>query len=134
MNTAATTYADSISFGGTSVPKVWNVAAPAYRSSSGGGRSLFGDAVLLLFLLTQCFDGVFTYVGVVTVGPHIEANPIITTLMTHLGQGTALMVAKSLAALLGIGLHLRQVHGAVALLAAFYILVAVLPWMVILFG
>ena len=38
-----------------------------------------------------------------------------------------------LAIALGIALHLRQVHLAVALLAGFYVLVAVLPWIAILF-
>jgi hypothetical protein len=101
--------------------------------SAGASRSWFGDAVLLTFLLSQCFDGVFTYVGVVTFGPHIEANPLISTLMVHFGDGPALMGAKALAAMLGIGLHLRQIHGAVALLAVFYVVVAIVPWMAILF-
>ena len=124
---AATAYADPATFCGTSVPKVWNFAARPAR------RSFFGDAVLLIFLLAQCLDGVFTYVGVASFGLGIEANPLIATLMAYLGHGVALMVAKSLAALLGIGLHLRQVHVAVALLAGFYFLVAVMPWMAILF-
>jgi hypothetical protein len=53
--------------------------------------------------------------------------------MLHLGHGTALMMAKLVAAVLGIGLHLRGTHGAVALLAAFYVTTAVLPWALILF-
>jgi uncharacterized membrane protein len=99
-----------------------------------GRRSIFGDVVLLVFLLAQCLDGVFTYVGVTTFGNTIEANPLIAALMAHFGHGYALVGAKSVAGLLGIGLHVRQVHGAVALLAAFYLLVAILPWMAILFG
>ena len=122
---AATAYADARTLFGTSVPKVWNAAAR---------RSRFGDTVLVLFLLAQCLDGVFTYVGVVTYGSGIEANPLIAAMMAHFGHGFALMAAKSLAALLGVVLHVRQVHMAVALLAAFYLLVAVLPWMGILFG
>jgi hypothetical protein len=43
------------------------------------------------------------------------------------------MTAKIVAVLLGIGLHLRGTHVAVALLAAFYMAVAVLPWTVMLF-
>ena len=38
-------------FSGTAVPKVWNATVH---------RSLFGDAGLLVFLLAQCLDGVFT--------------------------------------------------------------------------
>jgi hypothetical protein len=121
---AATAYADPGTFCGTSVPKLWNTSER---------RSLFGDVVLLVFLLAQCFDGVFTYVGVLSFGIGIEANPLITTLMGYLGHGLALLTAKSVAALLGIGLHLRQVHAAVALLAVFYVLIAVAPWAAILF-
>ena len=97
-------------------------------------RSLFGDLALVLFLLAQCFDGVFTYVGVLRFGLGIEANPLVAGLMASIGHGAGLLMAKCIAILLGIGLHLRQVHAAVALLAAFYVLVAVLPWIAILFG
>jgi hypothetical protein len=97
-------------------------------------RSLFGDFVLVAFLLTQCLDGVFTYVGVLTYGIGIEGNPVIAGLMGLMGHGVALTMAKGLAATLGICLHLRQVHSAVALLAGFYMTVAILPWMMILFG
>ena len=96
-------------------------------------RSLFGDVVLVVFLLAQCFDGVFTYVGVTTYGIGVEANPLIVALMGQLGHGTALISAKVVAAVLGIGLHLREVHGAVALLSAFYLAAAILPWMILLF-
>ena len=96
-------------------------------------RSIFGDVVLLVFLLAQCLDGVLTYVGVVTYGTAIEANPLIAAMKAHLGHGMALMGAKSVAAFLGICLHLRQVHLVVALLAVFYVAVAVIPWLAILF-
>ena len=46
--------------------------------------SLFGDVIVIVFLLAQCFDGVFTYVGVISFGMGIEANPLIATLMQHL--------------------------------------------------
>ena len=96
-------------------------------------RSRFGDVALLAFLVAQCLDGVFTYVGVTTFGIGIEGNPIITALMTTLGHGTGLLGAKVVAVLLGICLHLRQIHRAVATLAAFYFMVAVAPWTAILF-
>jgi hypothetical protein len=44
------------------------------------------------------------------------------------------MTAKIVAGSLGIGLHLRGTHVAVALLAVFYAGAAVLPWVLILFG
>ena len=96
-------------------------------------RSLFGDVVLVVFLLAQCFDGVFTYVGVRTFGVSIEANPVLVMLMAALGQGPALMAAKVLASALGICLHLREVHGAIALLTLFYLVAAIVPWSIIFF-
>jgi hypothetical protein len=96
--------------------------------------SLFGDVILIVFLLAQCFDGVFTYVGVLSFGVSIEANPLIAAMMSAFGHGVALTAAKLMAAALGICLHLRQVHSAVAILAAFYIIVAIVPWAMILFA
>ena len=96
--------------------------------------SLSGDVIVIVFLLAQCFDGVFTYVGVVSFGMSIEANPLIATVMHTFGHGVGLTGAKLIAAALGICLHLRQVHSAVAVLAGFYIVVAIVPWVVILFA
>jgi len=96
-------------------------------------RDIFGDIALLVFLVAQATDGVLTYVGVSTYGRHIEANPLIGWLMTLIGQGAALATAKGAAVFFGIALHLSAVHRAVALLAALYIAVAVLPWVAILF-
>ena len=121
---SATRCSSLAALSGTRVPKLWN--PPAQRST-------FGDVVLVAFLLAQCFDGVFTYVGVVSFGLAIEGNPIVAALMTAVGEGAGLFSAKVVAMVLGIGLHLRQVHGAVALLTALYVVVAVLPWMAILF-
>lgn len=122
---AATGYADPRSLYGTAVPKTWS---PQPR------RSLFGDVVLVAFLLAQVLDGAFTYMGVVTFGPSAEANPIIVSLMAHLGHGAAVMTAKLIAGCLGITLHLNGTHGAVALLAGFYVAAALVPWAMILFG
>jgi hypothetical protein len=44
------------------------------------------------------------------------------------------MTAKLVSGSLGIGLHLRGTHVAVALLVVFYVAAAVVPWAVILFG
>ena len=40
-------------------------------------RSRFGDFAVLAFLVVQCLDGIFTYLGVTIWGPGIEANPIV---------------------------------------------------------
>ena len=96
-------------------------------------RNLFGDLALVLFLLAQASDGVLTYVGIATYGPAIEANPLIAWLMGAMGQGLALTAAKVTAATFGVALHLIAVHKAVAALAIFYIAVAVVPWISLLF-
>jgi hypothetical protein len=102
-------------------------------STSSGTRDRFGDVALLIFLLAQASDGVLTYIGVSTYGPHMEGNPIIGWLMASIGQGPALATTKVAAGFFGIALHLSAVHKAVALLAFFYLAVAVVPWVAILF-
>lgn len=96
-------------------------------------RSRFGDAALLLFLLAQACDGVLTYVGVTAYGSHMEGNPLISWLMAAMGEGAALTTAKVTAGGFGIALHLFAVHKVVAALTAFYLVVAVVPWVTILF-
>ena len=91
-------------------------------------RSRFGDAVIVLFLLAQAADGVMTYVGVTMLGVHIEANPLLASLMVMFGQGTAVAGAKLVAAGLGISLHLVGVHRILAILTGIYMVSAVLPW------
>jgi Domain of unknown function (DUF5658) len=103
------------------------------RSSGAIHRSLFGDLVLVAFLLAQAFDGVLTYVGVSTYGVRMEGNPLLGWLMATMGQGAALTAAKTTAGAFGIALHLTSVHRVVALLTAFYVAAAVLPWIGILY-
>jgi uncharacterized membrane protein len=93
----------------------------------------FGNLVVIAFLVAQACDGVFTYVGISLYGAHMEANPVLGWLMQTMGQGMALAAAKSVAGAFGIALHLSSVHRVVAALALFYIAVAVVPWMAILF-
>jgi hypothetical protein len=96
-------------------------------------RRLFGDLAVIVFLLAQVSDGVLTYIGVSTYGASIEGNPLITWLMSAMGQGPGLATAKLTAGCFGVALHLSSVHKAVALLACFYIVVAIIPWIGILF-
>jgi uncharacterized membrane protein len=124
MASAAPAYAFPGTTLGSSFPRSWNQPVR---------RSLYGDAVVVLFLLAQCFDGVFTYVGVRSFGIGIEANPLMASIMTAFGHGAGLTGAKAVAAALGIGLHLREIHGAVAILTCFYMAAAILPWIAILF-
>lgn len=96
-------------------------------------RSLFGDLALVVFLLAQASDGVLTYVGVSAYGPAMEGNPLIAWLMAAIGEGPALATAKATAGIFGIALHMSAVHKAVAFLAIFYLVVAICPWIAILF-
>ena len=93
----------------------------------------FGNLVVIAFLVAQACDGVFTYVGVSLYGAHMEANPVLGWMMQTMGRGVALATAKGVAGAFGIALHLSSVHRVVAALALFYIAVAVVPWMGILF-
>ena len=101
--------------------------------AGGTRRDRFGDVALVVFLLAQAFDGVLTYVGVSTYGMRMEGNPFIGWLMSSMGEAAGLATAKIAAGFFGIALHLSAVHRAVAVLAFFYVTVAVLPWVAILF-
>ena len=106
------------------------------RSSTAFGwaqsRNLFGNLTVVGFVLVQCLDGVFTYLGVGIWGPTIEANPLITSAMAAAGVAAAVGGAKAVAISLGILLHLLRVHYLVALLTGIYFTVAILPWTVLL--
>ncbi len=93
-----------------------------------GKHSAFGDAAIVAFLALQAADGVFTYVGVRTLGIGMEANPLLLSLMVALGHAPAVLAAKGVAAVLGMSLHLLGVHKIVALLSAIYLTAAVIPW------
>lgn len=97
------------------------------------GSRLFGDVAVIVFLLAQASDGVLTYVGVSTYGISVEGNPLIAWLMTALGEGPGLATAKVTAGGFGIALHVAGVHKAVALLAGFYYVVAIGPWVALLY-
>ena len=91
-------------------------------------NSRFGDLAIVGFLLMQCLDAVFTYLGIRIWGPSIEANPLISSAMAAGGIVTALGAAKGVAIGFGMLLHLRRVHNIVALLTALYFAAAILPW------
>ncbi len=93
----------------------------------------FGNLVVIAFLVAQACDGVLTYVGVSVYGARIEGNPLLGWLMASIGQGLALAATKAAAGAFGIALHLSAVHRLVAALAAFYLAVAIAPWIAILF-
>ena len=94
---------------------------------------LFGDLAVVVFLLAQVSDGVLTYIGVATYGLAIEGNPLIAWLMEVMGEGPGLATAKVTAGIFGMALHIAGVHKAVATLAGFYVVVAICPWVTILY-
>jgi hypothetical protein len=97
-------------------------------------RSLtFGNCAILLFLIVQALDGMLTYIGLVTFGPAVEGNPLLSWMMATLGAAPALAGAKFAASAFGIVLHLTSVHRTVAVLAVLYISAAILPWVELLF-
>lgn len=89
--------------------------------------------MVVAFLFAQALDGVLTYVGVRQYGLGVEGNPLLGWLMASVGSGVALTATKTAAGAFGIALHLSAVHRLVAVLAAFYLTVAVAPWIAILF-
>ena len=91
-------------------------------------RSRFGDLTVVGFLLMQCLDAVFTYLGVRMWGIAIEANPLISSAMAAGGVVAGLGAAKGIAIAFGMMLHLHRVHTLVALLTVIYFTVAILPW------
>lgn len=89
--------------------------------------------MVVAFLIAQACDGVFTYIGVATYGLHVEGNPLLVRLMAVLGSGAGVAAAKAAAGAFGIALHLGSVHRVVAALAIFYVAVAIVPWVSLLF-
>jgi hypothetical protein len=92
-------------------------------------RCVFGDIVVLAFLLAQCVDGVFTYLGVTIWGLQAEANPLVTSVVLAAGLGPGLAGVKLIAVGLGIALHHCRFHNLVAMLTAVYVAAAIVPWM-----
>jgi len=107
------------------------MAQPGCR---GGHRSIFGEYVLAAFLLVQVCDGLLTYAGVSAYGVHVEGNPLLAWLMVSMGRGPALAMTKAAASGFGIALHLTSVHRVVAALTLFYVALAILPWLGILYA
>ena len=91
-------------------------------------RSLFGKGVLLVFILTQVADGLFTYLGIKTFGAAIEANPLVAWYVAVFGAGIAVVGAKGFAVACGIALHMRAMHRTIGALTLVYVTAALWPW------
>jgi hypothetical protein len=87
--------------------------------------------VLLLFLVAQAFDGLFTYVAVSAVGTHAEGNQLLAMWMDLVGPGPTLFAAKLVAATAGVFVYYRGMHRLLAGLTALYGLVAIGPWLLV---
>lgn len=85
--------------------------------------------ILLLFLVAQAYDGLFTYVAVSAVGIEAEGNVLLATCMSLLGPGPVLITAKLVAALAGIFVYAHGLHRLLAGLTTFYALGAIAPWL-----
>ena len=87
--------------------------------------------ILIVFLLTQVFDGILTYVAVAWLGVVGEGNLLLATAMKLAGTGPALLGAKGLAAGCGLLLYTRGLHGVLGALTGLYILAAIAPWLLV---
>ena len=87
--------------------------------------------VLLLFLVVQACDGVFTYFAVHALGIAVEGNQLLAAAMARLGPLPTLVGAKSIAAAAGLLLYLRGWHGTLAVVTSIYALAALGPWLLV---
>jgi hypothetical protein len=88
--------------------------------------------VLILFLVVQACDGIFTYVAVRADGIAAEGNMVLATWMMLVGPAPTLFAAKLVAAACGVLLYVRGVHRVLALLTILYTLGAIGPWIFVL--
>jgi Domain of unknown function (DUF5658) len=107
--------------------------APVLRRPLALKRTLFGDIVLLTFILAQAADGAFTYMGVAT-GTVMEGNPLVAWYIAMFGAGVAVVGAKTMAIACGATLHMRAMHRTIGLLTILYLTAAVWPWTQALFN
>jgi hypothetical protein len=85
---------------------------------------------LMLFLVTQICDGIFTLVAVQSSGIIAEGNVLLATWMGLVGAVPALIGAKLLAAGCGVLLYLLGVHRVLTGLTIYYGVFAISPWLV----
>ncbi len=92
--------------------------------------SRFGNVAILAFIILQCLDGVFTYVGIAIWGPQIEANPTVILSMSVMGVGLGLFAFKLVSVGAGILLYLLRAFNSVAAITVFGLVFAIFPWIV----
>lgn len=92
----------------------------------------FGNLVIVLFLMAQAADGIFTYLGIRAFGLS-EGNPLIAYSFRHAGVGPGLTAAKLLAVGCSMLLHLFEMHRTLGVLTLLYLSLAILPWSYLIF-
>lgn len=95
-------------------------------------RTWYGDVAFVLFALVQLLDGIFTYIGIVSFGPGIEANPLLAWYVAAYGAATALIGAKLMALGCGAVLYATAMHRTMSALVVVYGVGALGPWVRIL--
>jgi hypothetical protein len=91
-------------------------------------QGVFGNIVIVTFLLMQFLDGIFTYIGVTTWGLSVEFNPILVWAMSVVGVGLGLIAVKLVAIGFGGFLYWHGRHKTVALLAIIFLIFGVALW------
>lgn len=94
-------------------------------------------SLALLLITLQVLDGMFTLAGIHAHGLQIEGNILIRTLMQMWGAELAVVVVKSFAIIVTIilsvmSLRVHWLPRALRLVAAIYLLCAILPWSAII--
>ena len=94
--------------------------------------AITSQLVLAVFLVTQAYDGLFTYMAVNAYGVMAEGNLLLATWIDLIGAGPAILAAKLLAASCGVLLYCLGVRRALLGLTIFYALGAIGPWLIVL--
>ena len=88
--------------------------------------------ILAMFIVTQAYDGLFTYVAVHAYGVVAEGNLLLATWIHLIGAGPAIIGAKLLACACGVLLYALGVRRALLGLTVFYAAAAIGPWLFVL--
>lgn len=83
---------------------------------------LLQKIVILAFFLVQCLDGIVTY-HVINKGLAFEANPLVNWLMSLVGVGLGVTMAKTFAISLGIMLFFLGAGNMLTIITALYLII-----------
>lgn len=121
----------------TSATSVRLQTSPLHRFVLAFRRPVVLDSLTLLLIVCQVLDGIATAVGLSRFGTGLEGNILLREGMKLCGVVPTLLVAKSAAIAMVIGL--RRLRGqvvwvgeALLILSVIYMSAALIPWMIIL--